>query len=193
MPVHPRDLRRGRICLAVFPFAPSFPLQLRDGSTVASVDDWARAFRGRPAKLVAEARLRPVLLLHDRTRPEHGDVLCLRIGSVKPRLKRDTQAWRRIELGAHPFFMLLPSSVPRYRLIEDSLIAVGSLGAVHRSAILAPTGGELNPREMQSVAEKLARLIELDLAPRIAALAETLLRRGGFVGEDGEDGPSQPS
>jgi hypothetical protein len=29
--------------------------------------------------------------------------------------------------------VLLPKSVPRYRLVADSLIAVGSLGAVHRS------------------------------------------------------------
>jgi hypothetical protein len=185
VPVHPRELRRGRICLAVFPFAPSFPLHLRDGTTVASVDDWARTFRGGPAELVTEARLRPVLLLHDRTRPEHGDVLCLRIGSVKPGVRGDTQTWRRIERGEHPFFLLLQQSVPRYRLMEDSLIAVGSLGAVHRSAVLAPTGGELDPREMQSVAERLACLIELDLAPRIAALAQELLRRGGFVSEEG--------
>jgi hypothetical protein len=52
---------------------------------------------------------------------------------------------------------------------------------VHRSAILAPTGGELSPAEMQALSERLACLIELDLAPRIAALARELLRRGGFV------------
>jgi hypothetical protein len=181
VPAHPRELRRGRICLAVFPFAPSFPLALRDGTTIASVDAWARTFRGRPAELVAEARLRPVLILHDRTRPEHGDVLCLRIGSVKSHVKRDTQTWRQIERGEHPFFMLLSKSVPRYRLIEDSLIAFGSLGAVHRSAVLAPTGGELAPGEMQAVSERLARVIELDLAPRIAAHAQELLRRAGLI------------
>jgi hypothetical protein len=181
VPADPRELRRGRICLAVFPFAPSFPLHLPDGTTLAGVEDWAQRFRGRPAEVVAEARLRPVLVLHDRTRPEHGDVLCLRINSVKPELRSDTQAWLRIERGEHPFFVLLPKSVPRYRLVADSLIAVGSLGAVHRSAILAPTGGELSPAEMQALSERLARLIELDLAPRIAALARELLRRGGFV------------
>lgn len=42
---------------------------------------------------------------------------------------------------------------------------VGSLGAVHRSAILAPTGGELSTGEMQGLSERLARMIELDLAP----------------------------
>jgi hypothetical protein len=34
---------------------------------------------------------------------------------------------------------------------------------------------------MQALSERLARLIELDLAPGIAALARELLRRGGFV------------
>src|SRR5215211_346955 len=190
MPIHPRELRRGRICLAVFPFAPSFPLQLRDGTSLASVEDWAHRFRGRPAEAVAEARLRPVLVLHDRTRPDHGDVLCLRINSVKPELRRDTQTWRRIERGEHPLFMLLPRSVPRYRLVADSLIAVGSLGALNRSAIPAPTGGELSPAEMQALSERLARVIELDLAPRIAALARELLRRGGFVREENGEGRS---
>jgi hypothetical protein len=129
-----------------------------------------------------------VLILHDRRRPEHGDVLCLRINSVKPEHVADTQTWQRIERGEHPFFVLLPKSVPRYRLVADSLIAVGSLGAVHRSAILAPTGGELSPGEMQALSERLARLIELDLAPRIAALARELLRRGGFVQEENGEG-----
>jgi hypothetical protein len=34
---------------------------------------------------------------------------------------------------------------------------------------------------MQLVSERLARVLELDLAPRVAALAHELLRRGGFV------------
>jgi mRNA-degrading endonuclease toxin of MazEF toxin-antitoxin module len=187
VPADPRELRRGRICLAVFPFAPSFPIRLDNGTTVASVEQWAREFRGRPAQAISEARLRPVLVLHDRTRPEHGNVLCLRINTVKPELRTDAQTWRRIERREHPFFVLLPKSVARYRLPADSLIAVGSLGSVHRSAILAPTGGELSPAEMQAVSERLARLIELDLSPRIAALARELVRRGGFVRDESAD------
>lgn len=183
MPIDPRELRRGRICLAVFPFAPSFPVRLPDGTSVARVEEWARRFRGRPAELVSEARLRPVLVLHDRTRGEHADVVCLRINSVKPELRRDSESWNLIERNEHPFFLHLPSSAPHYRLLEDSVIALASLGAVHRSAILAPTGGELSSREMQTVSERLARLVQLDLAPRIAALAQELLRRGGFVTE----------
>lgn len=183
MPIDARELRRGRICLGVFPFAPSFPLRLPDGTTLARVDEWARHFGGRPAELVSEARLRPVLVLHDRTRTEHGDVVCLRINSVKPDLRRDSESWSLIERNEHPFFVHLPESEPRYRLLEDSVIALASLGAVHRSALLAPTGGELNGREMQTVSERLARLIELDLAPKIAALAQELLRRGGFIRE----------
>ncbi len=143
------------------------------------MDDWARRYRGARAELVSEARLRPVLLLHDRTRLEHGDVICLRINTVKPELKRDVRLWQRIERQEHPFFIHLPSSIDRYRLREDSVIAVGSLGAVHRSAILAPTGGELSPAEMQAVSERLTTLIELDLSPRVAELARELLRRAG--------------
>jgi hypothetical protein len=180
VPIDGRDLRRGRICLAVFPFAPAFPLRLADGTRLRSVEEWAARSRGRPADLVSEARLRPVLLLHDRTRAEHGDVLCLRINTVKPELKRSAEVWARIERQEHPFFFHLPRSVDRYRLVDDSVIALASLGSVHRSAILAPTGGELGRDEMQTISERLARLIELDLAPRIAALARELLRRGGL-------------
>jgi hypothetical protein len=57
------------------------------------------------------------------------------------------------------------------------VVALASLGAVHRSAILAPTGGAFSTRETQGVSERLARLLELDLAPRVAALAKELLRR----------------
>jgi mRNA-degrading endonuclease toxin of MazEF toxin-antitoxin module len=181
VPADPRELRRGRICLAVFPFAPSFPATLADGTGVGSVEAWATRFGGRTAPALAEARLRPVLLLHDRTRPEHGDVLCLRINTVKPSLRASAETWRRIESQEHPFFFHLPQSVARYGLRADSVIAIGSLGAVHRSAVLAPTGGELSPAEMQAVSERLARLIELDLAPRIAVLAQELLRRGGVA------------
>ncbi|MEX0674745.1 MAG: hypothetical protein WD067_08215 [Gaiellaceae bacterium] len=60
------------------------------------------------------------------------------------------------------------------------MVAIGSLGSVHRTAILGVTGGELSRREMQIVSERLARLIELDLAPKVAATARELLRRGGY-------------
>ena len=181
MPADPTELRRGTICLAVFPFSPAFPLTLAGGQRVASIEEWARAFKGRPAKLLSEARLRPVLLLHDRTRPEHGDVTCLRVNTVKPALRTDSRAWEKIERHEHPFFFHLPAAVERYRLREDSVIALGSLGSVHRTAILGPTGGRLSNQEMQVVSERLARLIELDLAPRISAAARELLRRAGYA------------
>ncbi len=76
--------------------------------------------------------------------------------------------------------MFLPAAVERYRLREDSLIAVSSIGSIGRSAILGPTGGELDPEEMQGVSERLSLLIELDLAPRVATLARELLARAGF-------------
>jgi hypothetical protein len=176
MPADACELRRGRICVAIFPFSPAFPLRLADGEELPDVEAWATRLRGAPAGVVAEARLRPVLLLHDRTRAGHGDALCLRISTVKPEHRRDPGLWERIERGEHPFYLLLRAAVGRYRLRADSLVSLLSLGTVHRSAILAPTGGALSAREMQLVSERLARVLELDLAPRVAAL-----RRGGFV------------
>jgi hypothetical protein len=156
-------------------------VRLAGGEELATVERWARTIRGAPAEVISEARLRPVLLLHDRTRPEHGDAVCLRINTVKPHLRTDESVWARIEGQEHPLFFFLSAAVERYRLPEDSVVAVGSIGSVHRSAILAPTGGALTSREMQLVSERLARLIELDLAPRIAELARELLMRGGYV------------
>src|ERR671935_143355 len=63
---------------------------------------------GSPVRLVVEARLRPVLLLHDGTRGEHGDVLCLRVNTVKPGLKARADTWRRIVANQHPSFFHLP-------------------------------------------------------------------------------------
>jgi hypothetical protein len=61
------------------------------------------------------------------------------------------------------------------------VIALSSIGAVHKSAILGPRHvGELTARELQVVSERLWRLLSLDLAPRIAASARELLRRAGI-------------
>ncbi len=180
MPIDSKALRRGRICLAVFPFAPSFPLALEDGTTLTSVEDWARNLRGRPGRVVTETRLRPILLLHDRTRPEHGDVVCLRINTVKPAHRADATTWQKIEEGEHPFFFHLPATIARYQLRADSVIALTSIGAVHRSAILAATGGELSAREMEQVGAKLVRALDIDLAPWIAEQANELLARAGI-------------
>lgn len=181
MAIDPVELRRGRICLAVFPFATRFPLVTVDGVAVENVEAWARTHRGAPVEIAVSARLRPVLLLHDRTRAEHGDVLCLRVNTVKPELRRDERAWELIERHEHPFFFHLPKANARYALREDSVVALASLGAVHRSAVLAATGGELSRGEMQVVAERLARLIELDLSARIARRARELLARAGHT------------
>ncbi len=182
MPVDPAELRRGRICLALFPFAPQFPATLADGSVCATIEEWAKTFRGAPGSVVSEARLRPVLLLHDRTRGDHGNVLCLRINSAKTQLRAITSTWERIERHDHPLFFHLPAHIGRYQLREDSVIALSSLGSLHRSAILGLTGGELSHHEMQVVSERLARIIELDLSAKIAARAKELLRRAGFTG-----------
>jgi len=185
VPTRVGDLLRGRIVYALFPFAAEFPVELADGSTRRSVEDFAAAYRGGPAKLVVEARLRPVLLLHDGTR-EHGDVICLRVNTVKPTLKTTTQTWQRIVNHRHPSFFHLPAG--GYGLPSESVIAISSIGSVNKSALLGPPVGGLNHLEMQTVDERLARALQLDLAPLISARALDLLRRAGIGG-----GPSTPT
>ncbi len=184
MPLHPAELRRGRIVLALFPFAAQFPVQLADGGGVDTVEEYAALRRGRPTPVAVDARLRPVLLLHDRTRGEHGDVVCLRISSVKESVRANA-SFSRIERHEHPFFFHLPSALRRYGLAEDSVIALSSIGTVHKSAILGPRHvGELTRHEMQVISERLVRILSLDLSPAIAARARELVvrlaQRGGF-------------
>jgi mRNA-degrading endonuclease toxin of MazEF toxin-antitoxin module len=181
MPTPAGELRRGRIVYALFPFATEFPVELANGDRRQTVEDFAAAHRGEPAKLVVEARLRPVLLVHDGTRGEHGDVICLRVNAVKPTLKMNTQTWRRIVNHQHPSFFHLPQTVGRYGLPSESVIAIGSIGAVNKNALLGPPVGGLTQAEMQTVNERLARALQLDLAPLISARAGELLKRAGIL------------
>jgi mRNA-degrading endonuclease toxin of MazEF toxin-antitoxin module len=180
MPTPIGELRRGRIVYALFPFATDFPVELADGRTHRTVEQFAAAHRGRPVKLVVEARLGPVLLLHDGTRGEHGDVVCLRVNTVKPALKASAHTWQRIANHEHPFFFHLPETIGRYGLPSESVIAIGSIGTVSKSALLGPPIGGLTQAEMQKVSERLARGLQLDLAPLISARARELLRRAGI-------------
>jgi len=177
MPVPLAELRRGRVVLALFPFASSFPLQTDDGRTIATIEDFARAHGGAAAGVPAEGRIRPVLLLHDRTRGAYGDVLCLRISSVKEPM-RESEAWPRVVRQEHPLFLHLPAPTRRYGLREESVIALSSIGAVHKSAIAGQTPlGTLDHGEMRIVSERLARLLSLDLGPLVAAQARELVLR----------------
>jgi mRNA-degrading endonuclease toxin of MazEF toxin-antitoxin module len=184
VPAAPVELRRGRIFYGLFPFASRFPLTFGEGDAwveAPDIETYARARRGEPTRIVAEARLRPILLLHDGTRGEHEDVVCLRINAVKRRHRRDRATWDRIERNEHLLFFHLPARPERYGLPAESIIALASIGTVHKSAILGPRHvGELTARELQVVSERLWRLLSLDLAPQIAASARELLRRAGI-------------
>ncbi|MEX2196649.1 MAG: hypothetical protein WD844_15320 [Thermoleophilaceae bacterium] len=188
MPLAPAELRRGRICWALYPFAGQFPAALADGPRVDTVEDLAGHHGGRPVRLVTEARLRPVLLLHDGTRGEQEDLVCLRVNTVKARHRSDSDTWDRIERAEHPFFLLLPATERRYGLPEDSVVAIASVGTVHKSALLGPRHvGELSRAEMETVSDRMSVALGLDLAPKVAALAKELLRRAGLVEAGGEE------
>ena len=180
MPLPVAELRRGRICYAIYPFAAQFPLALADGEVLHAVEDYARRRHGSPTPLKTEVRLRPVLLLHDGTRGEQGDVACLRVNTIKDR-HRESPSWKRIERHEHPFFFHLSAGETRYGLRRESVVALPSVGTVHKSAILGPGHvGELNASEMQIVSQRLVRVLSLDLGHMIAERARELLRRAGF-------------
>jgi mRNA-degrading endonuclease toxin of MazEF toxin-antitoxin module len=182
VPTPSGELRRGRIVYALFPFASEFPVALADGGAHATIEELAAAHRGSPVQLVVEARLRPVLLLHDGTRGEHGDLACLRVNTVKPALKTTTQTWERIVEQRHPFFFHLPAG--RHGLSSESVIAIGAIGTVNKGALLGRPVGGLTQHDMQQVNERLARALQLELAPLISARARELLKRAGILTED---------
>ncbi|HVS28761.1 MAG TPA: type II toxin-antitoxin system PemK/MazF family toxin [Solirubrobacteraceae bacterium] len=171
-------MRRGRICYAIYPFTAQFPFELADGQTIPNVEQFARAFRGQPVPGKVEVRLRPVLLLHDGTRGEHEDVACLRINTAKSHHRSHEAAWARITNHEHPFFFHLPVT-DSYGLRHESLVAIASVGTVHKSAILAAVG-QLKTHEMQIVSERLTRALGLDFAPLIARKARELMRLAGL-------------
>lgn len=186
MPAPVGELRRGRIFYALFPFAAAFPLAFRDDSgaeqTARTVDAFAAARRGAPTDVVARGRLRPALLLHDGTRGEHEDVVCLRISGVRAHHRRDVRQWERIEAREHPAFFHLPIDPVRYGLPGESVVRLASIGTVHKSALLGPRPvGELTGGELELISVRLARLLSLDLSGLVAARALELLRRAGLV------------
>lgn len=188
MPLDPVELRRGRIVYAAYPFAARFPAEIEHNGNfiqAASVEEMVKLRKGNPTRLVTEVRIRPVLLLHDGTRGEHGDVLCLRINSVKDKHRQDTSTWRKIEGHEHPFFFHLPKD-GGYGLPEDSVIALASVGTIEKGAIVAlKPRGSLNIHEMQIISQRLHTLLSLDLAPQIAAKAKALLDQAGILPERG--------
>jgi hypothetical protein len=180
------ELRRGRIAWGLFPFAADFPLTYLDGDgedAFQTIEDYAAARGGRATRIVTEVRLRPLLLLHDGTRGEYPDAVCLRINSVKPHHRDDSETWRRITENEHPFFFHLPAETTRYQLPQESVIALGAIGTVSKSAILS-VGGYVTDDELQIVSERLVRVLSIDLAPHIAARARELLQRAGVLSED---------
>lgn len=183
MALDPVELRRGRIVWAVFPFAPEFPAETLEEAERVRFEDaeaYARARKGAPTEFITEARLRPVLLLHDGSRDDHGDILCLRINSVKAKHREGTQTWRRITDREHPFFFHLPAG--GYGLDQESLISLTSVGSIHKSVIAAiKPPGDLSSEEMRVISERLTRVLSMDLAPLIAKRARELLERAGIV------------
>jgi hypothetical protein len=177
-------LWRGRILYALFPFTTQLPVRLSKGARYGTIEEFATVEHGAPAEIVVEARLRPVLLVHDGTRGEHGDVICLRVNSVKPGLKSDAEVWRRIVEQRHPAFFHLPATATHHGLPRESVIAISSIGTVSKSALLRPAVGGLTHAELQQVNERLARELQLDLAPLVAERARELLRRAGITPSD---------
>lgn len=180
MPTPVADLRRGRIVWALFPFSPAFPLDVLPHrgdrpKRVGTVDAFARERQGRTARIVTQARLRPVLLLHDGTRGEHDDVVCLRVNSVRDRHRRLRGTWPRIEDGTHPIFQLLRAGSGSHGLPVDSLVALTSIGTVHKSAIVGRPLGHLDAAELRALSERLVRALGLDLTGLIAARARELV------------------
>jgi hypothetical protein len=182
VPADVRDLRRGSVAWGVFPFAAQFPMRYLDehgnATTAPTIEDYVAARRGAPTAVQAQAKLRPLLLLHDGTRGDNEDVVGLRVNSVKSHHKA-SRSWARIEAHQHPLFFHLPSGTG-YGLPQESIIALNSVTSVHKSAIWKVIGS-VNAHEMQVINQRLVRVFGLDLAPLIAQKAHELLRRAGVI------------
>jgi hypothetical protein len=173
---------RGAIHYAVVPYAvaPPFRLRTADGSETGHPDagDLGRAVVDRTLpvefELVMRAKIRPVLLLHDRPLGRFKEFAALQITSIGNFDPARQEAIRRQEEPA--LFHLDPRRKPGYGLRKESVVEVNALVRVRHGALAGGCLGRVDQAEFRTICERLARVSDLDLADLIRREAGELVR-----------------
>lgn len=186
-------LRRGSIVWAVVPFQPEVPFRVWSGGEieeVRSAPDLARRSgglgRSRSVEVVAEAKLRPVVLLQDGPIGATGDVVALKLARLA---KLPNARFDQIRAGEDPGFVPLRRRPAEYGLSTENAIDLNGVVRVHGSAFATSPIGFLDARELEQVDERLPGIwqftVDRHAQLRVLDLWEAALRaHGAFAGED---------
>lgn len=187
------DLRRGAICIALYPFTPEIPLDLvlrqagSDGDLNAKIESYdsieaiARITRN---ELVVQFKLRPVLVLQSGTSDQLADVLVSRINSITEAHRQRRASWvAKLEHDIHPL-MLRVGHEDHHGLNVESYINLSSVQPVNKTAILRRVG-YLTEDEMVAVSERLIRSLEIDVSAYVAQLRPEI-SAGGTTSEQAQ-------
>lgn len=186
------DLRRGAICVALYPFTPEIPLEvvLREANADSELNAKLEAYDSIEAiakitrdELVVQFKLRPVLLIQTGTAEQRPDVLVARISSITEDHRQHRANWvRKLEHEIHPLMMRVGHE-QHHGLKAESYVNLLSVQPVNKAAILRRLG-HLTDDEMKGVSERLVRALEIDVSAYVARL-----RPDASTGEPTEPAP----
>ena len=127
----------------------------------------------RSVGLAIGAKVRPVLLLQDRPLGRLPDLAALKLARLG---KLSASARGRIVAQESPLFWFLGSDPGRYGLRQEAAVDVAAVVRIHPSAIAGRPVAVLGDDVMAAVAERLARVLELDLSALVRREAAAILR-----------------
>jgi mRNA-degrading endonuclease toxin of MazEF toxin-antitoxin module len=172
------DLRRGAICIALYPFTPAVPLDVvlreadADGDLNAKIESYETieaVARIERKEVIVEFKIRPVLLLQNGRNEDRPDVLVARINSITDAHREKRPHWvRKLENDIHPV-MLRVGHERHHGLRLESYVNLLSVQPVNKTAILRRLG-HLTDDEMADVSERLILSLEMDVSAYVARL-----------------------
>jgi hypothetical protein len=173
LPCDVQELVRGAVCLALYPFSTSFPVErverdagdrlLAQLENVPTIEDLeARIAVGDPpSELVALFKLRRVLVLHKGTNRNVEDVAVARINSVTDAKRAREKWWRRMQDGTHLTQLLIGSEAWHGTNGREAYVDATHIALIPKTTMLRRTG-LLNDDEMRAVSARLMNVLEID-------------------------------
>jgi hypothetical protein len=167
----------GAVVWAVVPAVPAAPFRLYAGPEqppigLARVDKLIAAARRGPENeftFLVGGKAAPMLVVSDRTDPQLGELLALRLVPLAVLDAKDQEIVRAD--GDHGLVYLDPA---RFDLREEHAAIVAALVRVHESAINPKRVGRLARRELRVLHERIARHYAFDVRHLVRAELDRL-------------------
>jgi hypothetical protein len=150
----------------VWAFVPQAPFRLYGGQRHAPIEVpdagklIAAARRGSDSEFtfLVPGKARPALIVSDQIDARLGELLALRLLRMT---ELDTREQEVVRAALEPGLFHLPPE--RFDLPEESAAIIAALVRVHQSAIDPHPAGQLEPDELRTVHERIARHYALDV------------------------------